>query len=309
MNFSESSGRPAAYIMAYGGLWAASLAILYIFARFDLSEAVAALVILGLLFPALGWFCTRHIDSLAIAVRRPDLESLILIIYLFVLAWVVVYGFGFVARIAAEPLHSIVLMTVKLLTFFAIPAAFIAAVGHYKLHELMPVSLRWKDLRPALWMSLASLVMQSVLGRGLADLRSANQPTWFLLIAAPLAFLWLTIEVGVVEEFFFRVLLQERLAAALRSRWGGLIVASVLFGLVHAPGFYLRPAATQELLGPHPSLFVAVGYSIVLTSLAGLFLGVLWMRTRNFAVIVIVHAAGDLLPNLLPWVRSFHLAR
>jgi membrane protease YdiL (CAAX protease family) len=51
---------------------------------------------------------------------------------------------------------------------------------------------------------------------------------------------------------------------------------------------------------------MAVGYSIVLTSLAGLFLGVLWMRTKNFAVLVIVHAAGDLLPNLVPWIRAFH---
>jgi membrane protease YdiL (CAAX protease family) len=50
----------------------------------------------------------------------------------------------------------------------------------------------------------------------------------------------------------------------------------------------------------------AVGYSIVMTSLTGLFLGVLWMRTKNFVVLVIVHAAGDLLPNLAPWMRAFH---
>jgi len=53
---------------------------------------------------------------------------------------------------------------------------------------------------------------------------------------------------------------------------------------------------------------MAVGYSIVMTSLAGLFVGVLWLRTRNFAVVVLVHAAGDLLPNLVPWIRTFHLA-
>jgi uncharacterized protein len=82
------------------------------------------------------------------------------------------------------------------------------------------------------------------------------------------------IEVGVVKEFFFRVLLQERLAAVLPPPWGRLVIAAVLFGLVHAPGFYLRPADTQEALGAHPSLLMAIGYSIVMTSLAGLFLGV-----------------------------------
>ncbi|HYA64529.1 MAG TPA: CPBP family intramembrane glutamic endopeptidase, partial [Candidatus Sulfotelmatobacter sp.] len=139
--------------------------------------------------------------------------------------------------------------------------------------------------------------------------RSAHFPVWVIALAAPLSFAWLLIEVGVVEEFFFRVLLQERLAAVLRSPWGGLVLAALLFGLVHAPGLYLRTSATQESLGSHPSLLMAVGYSIVMTSLAGLFVGVLWMRTRNFAVVVIVHAAGDFLPNLVPWVKAFHLAQ
>ena len=44
---------------------------------------------------------------------------------------------------------------------------------------------------------------------------------------------------------------------------------------------------------------MAIGYSIVITSVAGFFLGVLWARTRNFLVLVLVHAAADLLPNTL----------
>jgi uncharacterized protein len=195
------------------------------------------------------------------------------------------------------------------MTFVALPAAILLALGHYRIAELMTISLRWHLFRPALLMSLAALVMQSFLGRGLHDIRVAHLPVWVLAVATPLSFIWLMIEVGVVEEFFFRALLQERLAAVLQSPRGGLVVAAVLFGLVHAPGLYLRPAATQEALGSHPPLLTAIGYSIVLTSLAGLFLGVLWMRTKNFAVLVIVHAAGDLLPNLVPWVKAFHLTR
>ncbi len=168
--------------------------------------------------------------------------------------------------------------------------------------ESMENSASSSSIRPGTYVG-------AFLGRGLHDIREAHVPVWVLAVAAPFSFVWLTIEVGVVEEFFFRVLLQERLATVLRSPWGGLIVAAVLFGLVHAPGFHLRPAATQEALGSHPTLAMAVGYSIVLTSLAGLFLGVLWMRTKNFAVLIIVHAAGDLLPNLVPWVKAFHLMR
>jgi membrane protease YdiL (CAAX protease family) len=156
-------------------------------------------------------------------------------------------------------------------------------------------------------MSLAAILMQSVLGRGLHDIREAQLPWGVLTVAIPLSFLWLMVEVGIVEEFFFRVLLQERLSLVLRSPWGGLVASAILFGLVHAPGFYFRPAASQEALGLHPSLFMAVGYSVVLTSLAGLFLGILWMRTKNLAVLVIAHAAVDLLPNLAPLARTFHL--
>ena len=301
--------RPGTYVAAYFAVWAVVLILLRTFEGVETSEALAALVILGVIFPAFAMLVTRRVLALPYVVRRPGIETVLLLLYLVVVAWVLVSGFGRVARIGTEPLRSVVLLGVKLTAFVAFPAAITLALGHYRIAELMPVSLKWRELRPALLMSVAALLMQSFLGRGLHDIRVARLPLWVLAAAAPLSFAWLMIEVGIVEEFFFRVLLQERLAAVLRSPWGGLVAAAVLFGLVHAPGFYLRPAATQESLGPHPSLFMAVGYSIVLTSIAGLFLGVLWMRTRNFAVLVIAHAAGDLLPNLVPWVKAFHLMR
>ena len=294
---------------AYFALWTSILIFLRKFEGFETSEALAALLILGVIFPVLAMLTTRRVSALPHVVRQPGIETVALLVYLVVIAWVLVWGFGRVARIGTDPLRSVVLLSVKVLTFVAVPAAIMTALSHYRIAELMPVSLRWRELRPALFMSIAALLMQSFLGRGLHDIRDAHLPVWVLAVATPLSFAWLMMEVGIVEEFFFRVLLQDRLAAVLRSPWGGLVAAAVFFGLVHAPGFYLRPAATQEALGSHPSLLLAVGYSIVLTSTAGLFLGVLWMRTRNFAVLVIAHAAADLLPNLVPWAKAFHLTR
>lgn len=295
------------YVGAYFGLWTLFSLLLRRLYAFDASEAVPALVILGLIFPLLSLLATRRVPTLPYAVLRPGLESAILVAYLAVVAVVLVRGFGGVARITTEPLHTVTELGLKL-AIFVVPGAMFLVSG-YKINELAPVSLTRPALRPALWMSLAVLLMQSFLGRGLHDIRQAHLSVWVLAVAAPLSFAWLLIEVGVVEEFFFRVLVQERLAALLQSSWGGLVLAALLFGLVHAPGFYLRTAATQESIGPHPSLLMAVGYSIVMTSLASLFVGVLWMRTKNFAVVVIVHAAGDFLPNLVPWVKAFHLAR
>jgi len=296
-----------AYVSAYFVLWAIFFLLLRRLYGFEASEALAALVILGLIFPGISLLATRRVPTLPYHVLRPALESAILVAYLAVVTVVLVWGFPGVTRITTEPLHSVTVLGLKL-AIFVVPGAMCLASG-YKINELAPVSLTWPALRPALWMSLAVLLMQSFLGRGLHDIRSAHFPVWVIALAAPLSFAWLLIEVGVVEEFFFRVLLQERLAAVLRSPWGGLVLAALLFGLVHAPGLYLRTSATQESLGSHPSLLMAVGYSIVMTSLAGLFVGVLWMRTRNFALVVIVHAAGDFLPNLVPWVKAFHLAQ
>jgi uncharacterized protein len=309
MAISDSSIRSGTYLGAYFALWTAALVSLRLSQGFEAGEALAALIILGAVFPSLAVLATRRALPFPYLVRRPGIETLALTMYLAVIAWALVSGFWGVSNIRSEPLHSVFLLIVKVALFVVIPATIMLVLSRYRIHELMPISLRWRDLRPAVWMALAALLMQSVLGRGLHDIREAHLPLWVLAVATPLSFVWLMIEVGVVEEFFFRVLLQERLAAVLRSPWGGLVVSAVLFGLVHAPGFYLRPAATQEALGLHPSLFMAVGYSIVLTSLAGLFLGVLWVRTKNLAVVVIVHAATDLLPNLVPWVKSFHLAQ
>lgn len=291
------------------GLWAGVFLLLRRRYGFEASEALAAFVVLGLIFPALSLLATRGVAAMPNAVLRPGFETAILAGYLAVIAAVLVSGFGGAARITSEPLHSVVLLGVKIMLFVAIPGALVAASGRYGMRELAPASLDWAKLRPALWMSLAVLVMQAFLGRGLRDIRAAHLPAGLLAVAAPLSFAWLLIEVGMVEEFFCRALLQERLAAALRSSWGGVVVAALLFGLAHAPGLYLRPAATQEGIGSHPSLLMAMGYSIVMTSLAGLFLGVVWMRTKNLAVVVIVHAAGDLLPNLVPWMKAFHLTR
>lgn len=294
------------YVGGYLLLWATAAFWLQRAGRLHFSEVAAAFVFLGVVFPSLAVLASRHAKVLPYPIHRSPVEAIVSVAYLVPIAVVLVPGFDYVARITTEPLHLLALTALKLATFVVMPAIIIMAVGGYRIREMVPLSLRRKDLRPALSMSLAILAFQSIFGRGLQDIHAAHLPPWVVAIALPVSFLWLLLEVGLVEEFFFRVLLQTRLEAALRSGSRGLIVASLLFGLVHAPGFFLRPTTTLESLGPHPSMMTALAFSIAMTSLAGLFLGVLWIRTRNFAVIAIVHAAGDLLPSLVPLVKAFH---
>ncbi len=296
----------AAYILIY----AATLLAMVRFGKFDASDSLGVFAVLGVGFSFAAWLLTIGVKPLPYRVLEPRKESVALLAYLVLLALFIAYGFSVIHRaIPGEPADSIAILIAKLTAFVVIPACIMMSRFGYKLRDLAPLSLTTSHLLVVLGMSLVLLIFQSVAGRGLRDIADAHVPGDKLLLGIPLVFLWLVFEVGVVEEFFFRVLLQSRLSAVLRSELGGIVLMSLIFGLVHAPGLYLRTSATQEGLSAHPSLLMAIGYSIVITSVAGFFLGVLWARTRNFLVLVLVHAATDLLPNTLPTLRAFHILK
>ncbi len=275
---------------------------------FEAGEIIATLVIAGVLLSSLALLFTRKAETLPIAVRAPGRELAAVLVYMVPLAVFLVWGMDALrSSVTSEPGQSLTIAAAKLLAFVVLPAALLMRGWGYRMGELTPVGLGWKQMRPALWMSGATLLMQAVLGRGLHDLRQAQLPAWLAAAAAPLCLLWLALEVGLVEEFFFRALLQTRLARLTGSELSGVIAASAVFGLVHVPGLYLRTAATGEGLASSPSLLGALAYSILFTSVAGFFLGTLWARTRNTAVVVLVHAAADLIPNLLPFLKTWQL--
>ncbi len=278
--------------------------------RFAVAEPLFVLGILGVGFSLAAWLLTIRTSPLAYHVANPGRELASLMGYLLPLAAYITWGGGIMRRyVPADPGNAFAIVVGKLTFFVLIPAWIMRVCFGYRLRDLAPLAFRRRDLLTFLGMSLLLLGFQAVAGRGLRDILQAHVPASTLAIGVPVVFVWLALEAGVVEEFFFRVLLQLRLSCALRSELGGIVLMSLLFGLAHAPGLYLRAGLTQELLPAHPPLLMAVGYSIVITSVAGFFLGVLWARTRNFILIVVIHAMADLLPDLLPTMHSLHLLR
>jgi uncharacterized protein len=108
-----------------------------------------------------------------------------------------------------------------------------------------------------------------------------------------------------VEEFFFRALVQSRLAAALKSEISGVVLMSLIFGLAHAPGFIFRHAGEVEGLGSNPNVLDAIAYSIVVLAISGVTFGVTWARTKNLFAVMLIHAAGDLLPNFAVFAQTW----
>src|SRR6266508_5514736 len=166
-------------------------------------------------------------------------------------------------------------------------------------------ALRHSHLPVVLVVGGAFLAFQYFLSGGGAAFRHGQFTVNQLLLGLPLCFIWLFVEAGLVEEFFFRALIQSHLAAAFKSEVSGTVLMSLIFGLADAPGFIFRHAGEVEGLGSNPSAFDAIAYSIVVLAVSGITFGVIWARTKNLFAVILIHAAGDLLPNFGSFVQTW----
>jgi len=75
--------------------------------------------------------------------------------------------------------------------------------------------------------------------------------------------------------------------------------------LFHRKCVVFRHAGELEGLGPNPSALDSIAYSIVVLAVSGITFGVIWARTKNLFALMLMHAAGDLLPNFGSFVRTW----
>ena len=128
-----------------------------------------------------------------------------------------------------------------------------------------------------------------------------------MLIGLPLLFIWLFVEVGLIEEFFFRAVLQSRFSALLKSSAGGIAVSALIFGLAHDPGLYLRGFGETEGISEIMPFGFWAAYTICTMSVGGIFLGIIWNKTKNLYLVMGLHAMIDLIPNFSEFVHTWKL--
>jgi membrane protease YdiL (CAAX protease family) len=274
---------------------------------FSLAEPLFVLVIMGVAFPLLAEALTGGARNETAPLVQPYRQLATALGYLTLFA-VVVLGFGFSALndvLPDEPLQSSAKLAVKLLTMFALPWLLLRSFGKEQLPALAGDFSWRRHGRSLIGLGAALLVFQAVFGRGLHSLEVLHASALTLAWAIPAGFVWLSLEAGLCEEFLFRVVLQTRLAAVLKSELGAICLGSLLFGLAHAPGLYLRGASLMEGADAHPTMLWAIAYSVAIISPAGLLFGVLWSRTRSLVLVVALHALTDLLPNLAPLIQAW----
>jgi len=138
-----------------------------------------------------------------------------------------------------------------------------------------------------------SLVMQLLLSSNQETFRALITSGRFLYLA-PIAFVFLFVTVGFTEEFFFRGVLQARLAALFKSNIAAILVVSVLFGFYHLPYAYLNPSWST-----HGDLGAALKAAMFNGILGGVVLGVVYVRAKgNLIAAIIVHALIDVFPAM-----------
>lgn len=294
--------------ISYLLLYALSIAFLASTPEFNTADSLAVFLIFGVGFSIIAWIATIGVQPGKIQVRKPGREFPTVILYLVIFA-IFVLGWGFSAvrsSFPQEPQQGIAILLVKVLTMVVGPALVLKLFG-YSLRDLFGVRPLGKaGWRAAIVMAILLLALQAVLGQGLKTLGALDAPLWLILSFAPVALLWLCVEAGLTEEFLFRMFLQTRASAWLRSDTAGIVVMATLFGLAHAPGYVLRGQHLMEGMDKAPDFLNAAAYSIAVVSPIGLMFGVLWKRTRNLWLLVFLHGWTDLLPNLSEFIRTWN---
>jgi membrane protease YdiL (CAAX protease family) len=305
-------------LWAFGSIWLAAVGVAWLGAGTSPTNALTIMAIVGLGFSLLAWLSTRSAGRATAAppATRAQLAAVALLV-LAITAYLT-WGRGLLAGVlpggapadgTAGALASD--LSEKVLAFVVVPVLVFRAGFGFGSRDLgLPrpgAVLRQGRWKPVLVVGGAFVAFQTLAGQGARPIMRGEFGSLALIVGLPVALLWLVVEVGLVEEVFFRAIVQDRLSAATRNGWAGITGGALLFGLAHAPGRYLRGAGVADPLGAAPTGLEAVSYSVAVVAVAGLFLGVLWERTRSLPVVVLVHALADLLTNAPELLRLFDL--
>jgi uncharacterized protein len=297
-------------------LYACAFVVLLRNKSFDATDAVVVLIVFGIVFPAVAWIATRRAIPLSVSVKASKTQLIILIGYIIVLSVYLIGGPQWIDQHLPSPwsdsvrIKFFITLAKKLIVFVAIPFAIFRfgcgnRIRDFGIQREGLRALYRSHLAVILVVGGAFLAFQYFLSGGGASFRQGHFSVYQLLLGLPLCFIWLFVEAGLVEEFCFRALVQSHLAAAFKSEVSGVVLMSLVFGLAHAPGFIFRHAGEVEGLGSNPTALDAVAYSIVVLAISGITFGVTWARTKNLFAVMLIHAAGDLLPNFAGFAQTW----
>lgn len=290
--------------LAYLVIWGGSVGYLA-HKGADWTFPLISLGIFGIALSLLAWLLTLGAKPPEIPVKRPALETGALVIFLALYATVfLVWGMN-TLRHALPPgrEQELLVLGVKLLVHVGLPVLLLMALGG-AVRPLLGLRIATRSF----WLTFivlgaVLLGLLSVVSPSLKQIADLHAPVTTLAWAGPAFFLWIALEAGLCEEFLFRAVLQTRLSALFNSAIAGVLVTSLLFGLAHFPGLYLR--GNTDVDGWSTDPFQVIAYTIATLSPISLLFGFIYARTKSLLLVVLLHACVDVLPNLADFVRMW----
>lgn len=302
-----------AYIFGFIALYVLNLVLANHFHWFETGDAIGILVVFGFGCSGIAWLLTRRAQPLTQIISPQPREALLLTALVLYIVVTLVFGnriFFFLPDLTGAA-KEVVTLTRKVLVFVLIPFVIYKILYRFQWADF-GLSSRWRAVFSR-QNTIVFLVMAGIMlllnygGKGAEPIRAGLFSTQSLVVGLPLLMVWLLIEVGLVEEFFFRGLLQNRLSVLLRSEWGAICTSALIFGLAHAPGMYYRGAGVVEGLGDAPSFATCVSYCMAMQTIPAFFFGILWHKTKNLWLLMGIHAALDLFPNFPDFAQAWGL--
>lgn len=303
---AERAGKGAAMIAvaAYALLWGGSTAYLYATGG-DWSTGVFVLAIFGLALSGIAWLLTRGANAPRIEVQRPALESGAVLIFLAFYA-IAFTGFGMTwarGAFSPGPEQESLVLGLKLFMHVVLPALLLLLLGA-KLGPITQLGLSGRKFwRTLIVLGAIILALVCVITPSLKQISGIPPTLETMIWAAPLGYLWMTLEAGVTEEFLFRGVAQTRFTAWLDSAWAGVILTSIIFALAHAPGLFMRGGPGVDGWSEDP--FQVIAHTIAVLSPIGLLFGLIYARTKSLLLVILLHGLVDWLPNLADFVDTW----
>ncbi len=304
------------YFITFFLLYITALVVLTLVFHQPFIDIVTPVLFFGILFSFIAWLLVRNSIPLF-----PDKlffkgEAFVITGLVLFFTWYVTFGSSFINKLIPQTViadgwkYAIIILVKKLIVFVIVPFLVYKTAGFslkdFGLSTDLKNLFNKKIILVFVILSLVILLFQYFLSGGAKPLRDGLFSIYQLLAGLPLLFGWLFIEVGLVEEFFFRAVLQSRIAVLRKSPVAGIVISGLIFGLAHAPGLFLRGAESEGISEQMPFIFWAA-FTISAMSVAGIFLGIIWQRTKNLYLVMALHAMVDLLPNFSEFILTWHL--
>ncbi|MGQ0585810.1 MAG: CPBP family intramembrane glutamic endopeptidase [Gammaproteobacteria bacterium] len=276
-----------------------------------IEEAIALLVIFGIAFPLLALLCCIRtpLPSPPAAAQAGEAWMMAGLV-----AWICFFLAikgpllaGLLPDDADPRLREIENTTIKLVAFVALPLLlYRARYGALPSAGASGMSAARQWLLFAV-VGAAIFSVMLLISRGTRELFAGEFTAYQKVAGLLLSFAWMSLAAGVVEEVFFRWLLQSRIAAITGSQLSAICIATLAFGLAHAPGMWLRGAGVAEGIGDDPGLALTVAYSVTTQGVAGFLFAVLWARTRSLPLLIALHGLVDASSNGAEFIRTWQL--